>query len=289
MISYTTKTQKLMTYKFLIIQENGRHEANRKFRECFCIQRALTKLGHEAQIYGLNHNNENIDFGSYDVILNLENYDTGWVPNLSNFKSYKILWSIDAHCKGIDPYRQEFHRGKYDLVLQATPEHVKDIDKSIWFPNCFDDTLIYPRGSKQYHIGFCGNFPTLDRQVFLENLSKVFTIKKDIFVIGEAMVDAINSYQIHWNKNMSYDINYRNFETLGCQTLLLTNYSKHYDKLGLKNMENCLIYTDFASCIRLINDIDDNEIARIAKNGLELSKQHTYEQRFSKLIDDILV
>ena len=37
------------------------------------------------------------------------------------------------------------------------------------------------------------------------------------------MVKAINSYKIHFNRNHSKDINYRTFETLGCQTVLVTN------------------------------------------------------------------
>ena len=34
------------------------------------------------------------------------------------------------------------------------------------------------------------------------------------------MVDAINSYYIHFNRNIGDDINYRTFETTGCKTLL---------------------------------------------------------------------
>jgi hypothetical protein len=76
--------------KFLIIQENGRHEKNRIYRECFCVQRSLLKLNHECIVWGLGHDNfkSKIDFNSFDVIINLENYDTvGWVPNLKDVKS----------------------------------------------------------------------------------------------------------------------------------------------------------------------------------------------------------
>lgn len=279
-----------MTYNILVIQENGRHEENRNFRECFCIQRALTKLDHKVDVYGLNHNTSYFnDFNQYDIIINLENYDTGWVPDLSKVTSYKILWSIDAHCRGIDIYKNEYSRGKYNLVLQATPEYVSEIKNSIWFPNCYDDQIIFPMGKKEHFLGFCGNYPTQDRQVFMDNIANFFPLKRDIFVIGEKMVKAISSYYIHINKNMSNDINYRNFETIGCKTLLLTNYNKHYDKLGLIHGENCLIYKDFNECIKLISNIDFNDIEKISQKGFELAKQHTYEARFSKLLNDISI
>ena len=71
--------------KVLIIQENGRHKENEHFRECFCMQRSLQKLGQDVDVWGLGHNNygEKPNFNSYDIILNFENYDvSGWVPNL---------------------------------------------------------------------------------------------------------------------------------------------------------------------------------------------------------------
>ena len=89
----------------LIIQENGRHDGNRNFRECFCAQRAFIYHGHDATVWGLGHTNykEEPDYDSYDLIINLENYDeTGWVPNLSKIQTKKFLWSIDAHVKGVE-------------------------------------------------------------------------------------------------------------------------------------------------------------------------------------------
>ena len=63
--------------KILLIQENGRHDANRNYRECFCLQRAFIFHGHECDVWGLGHTNfTNIpEYESYDWIINLENYD----------------------------------------------------------------------------------------------------------------------------------------------------------------------------------------------------------------------
>ena len=98
---------------FLLIQENGRHVANRSFRECFSLQRCLEALKQNCDVWGLGHPNyeQHPDFNNYDVIINLENYDeSGWVPDLSEVSCKKYLWSIDAHVRGIAPYKKEFRR-----------------------------------------------------------------------------------------------------------------------------------------------------------------------------------
>ena len=128
--------------KILIIQENGRHEENKHFRECFCMQRSLQKLGHETDVWGLGHDHFEASpfWDTYDIILNFENYDIeGWLPDLSSVtKPKKYLWSIDAHCRGMKPFYDTFHSGKYDLILQSTEDYVDE--NSVCFPNCYDDT-----------------------------------------------------------------------------------------------------------------------------------------------------
>lgn len=96
--------------KILLIQENGRHEKNRNFRECFCLQRGFNKIGIESTVWGLGHNNfnDNINFDDFDLIINLENYSSGWEPDLSIIKTKKMLWSIDAHARGESPFINEF-------------------------------------------------------------------------------------------------------------------------------------------------------------------------------------
>ena len=124
--------------KILLIQENGRHESNRMFRECFSLQRGFNKLGHESVVWGLNHENFNqhISFDDFDLIINLENYGGDWEPNLSQVKSIKFLWSIDAHCRGEEPFTNEFERGNYNILLHSTKDYVNQSNK-VWFPNAF--------------------------------------------------------------------------------------------------------------------------------------------------------
>jgi len=273
--------------KILLIQENGRHEANRNYRECFCMQRAFEFHGVKTDVWGLGHDNYETepDYNSYDLIINLENYDeTGWVPKLGHVQTKKFLWSIDAHVKGMPSYLKTANEGNYDLILQATPEFV--MKGCVWFPNCYDDELIKPLDIKKVHdIGFCGNIN--NRGDLLERIKNTFNGKIDEFVIGDAMVEAINSYKIHFNANISIDINYRNFETLGCGTCLLTSSNKHYPQLGLIDGENCLIYTNIEEMVDKTKKILENDELRtkISNNGLDSAKQHTYKERLKTIVE----
>ena len=274
--------------RILIIQENGRHDKNRNFRECFSMQRALQSFDVDVDVWGLGHSNfkKSIDFESYDCILNLENYDdSGWVPDFSQVNVKKMLWSIDAHVRGIEPYYLEYQRNKYNLILQSTKDYVLDA-RSIWFPNCYDSDLVYPKPvDKKHFIGFCGN--VCNREFVLDKLTTKYGLRQDIFVIGDDMVDAVSSYNIHFNMNIANDVNYRNFETLGCGTLLLTNKNSQYDDLGFIDGQNCLIYDSYENlCEKIEMCMNDPElVVSIISNGYDLADKHTYYNRANILLD----
>lgn len=272
--------------KILIIQENGRHEKNRNFRECFSLQRLFIKFGYQADVWGLGHENykDYINFNSYDLIINLENYDlSGWVPNLSNIKAKKFLWVIDAHCRGMQPYLDTFKLGKYDLILQATKEFL-NID-SIWIPNACDSSLFYPRDvEKNINLGFCGSL--LNRKKILDFLTDKYGLKQNIWVLGEDMVNLISSFKISFNMNLANDINYRSFETISCGSVLLTNFNSQYLDLGFIDEENCLFYNNVEElCYKIEKFINDDEkLLKISKKALELSKNHTYDSRIKEVV-----
>lgn len=270
----------------MIIQENGRNDENRAFRECYSLQRSFNKLNHNADVWGLGHSNfETVPtWDSYDLILNLENYDsTGWVPNLSSTKKpKKFLWSVDAHCIGLGPFFKTFYEGKYDLILQSTKDFVNEF--SVWLPNCYDDTMITPLSEKNNFIGFCGSM--LNRKQLLDFLTNRYSLKQDIMVLGEEMVKAVSSYHIHFNMNLANDINYRSFETLGCKTMLLTNYNAQYEELGFEDGVNCMMYKDFNEMCEKIeacqNDLE--KVKSISRRGYEFAKNHTFDKRTEKII-----
>ena len=272
----------------LIIQENGRHDKNRNYRECFSLKRAFNFLTHNVDIWGLGHPNynDNMDFNNYDIILNLENYGDHWLPNLSKInKPLKLLWSIDAHCRGEEPYEKIFQNGNYDYLLHSTKDFVKN-NHHKWFPNAYDDDLIKPLNiTKTINFGFCGNYA--NRKEILEWLHQHYDLHLDIFIIGDEMVKAINNYKCHFNLNIANDINYRSFETIGCGTLLLTNNNLIYNEMGFISEKNCLLYSNKNELIEYISKIDYYNNQDMLKNILELSKKHTYKQRIKNLLEEI--
>jgi len=68
--------------------------------------------------------------------------------------------------------------------------------------------------------------------------------------------------------------------------VLLTNYNPQYLDLGFKDEVNCLLYK---SQQELTEKIDKylkkyETLDKIAQEGLELSKQHTYDKRAELLL-----
>ena len=182
-------------------------------------------------------------------------------------------------------------RQNIDVLLNSTSEYIPKfrVPKKYWFPNAYPCDLIFPMDEveKNVDLGFCGNY--CNRKNWLDNISKHFPIKKDIFVIGEEMVRAVNSYKIHWNRNISNDINYRTFETLGCNTLLFTNKTDKIDNL-FDLEKDLVIYNSLEDFFEKLYFYLDNplEMMKISQHGHKTVKsKHTYDNRSSELIEII--
>jgi hypothetical protein len=283
--------------KIVIIQEAGRHEKNKNFRESLNLHRALSKIeGVESKVWGLNYPEFQKPFSEIekwsDVIFIIENYTSEWLPvkEISESKKLKIFWSIDSHCV-LQQHQHLCKLLKIDILLNSTEEYIGSfnglVKKSYWFPNCFPDDLIFPMDvEKIVDIGFCGN--VINRGQLIDFLSK-YNIKKDIFVIGDDMVRAINSYKIHFNCNISNDINYRTFETTGAGTLLLTNYTRGLEKLFDLDSE-IVVYKNYQELDEKVKYYlkNENERVKIQNAGFERAKKdHTYIERVKKLIEII--
>lgn len=281
--------------KILIIQECGRHEKNREFREALCLKRSLHRLGQEAEVWGLGYDNFSISFEEiskdYDVVLSLENYDTGWHPNISSFKGLKAFWSIDSHCV-LHDHVNFCRRNNIDLLLNSTERYIPYFQNSIkyaaWFPNGYPDDLIGPRPNipRSHDIGFVGS-SIAERNAILDQIEKSFSLKRDIFVIGEDMVEALSSYHIGFNFNIRDDINFRTFETTGAGTALLTNYTPGLEKLFDIGRE-IMIYESLDDLIKKIENSlqDKDQLYKIARAGFFKSKNyHSYDARSRTLVD----
>ena len=284
--------------KIVIIQEAGRHESNREFREALNLNRSLNKIdGVESKVWGLNYETFSTPFSEIekwaDVLFIIENYTSEWLPaaDINASKKLKMFWSIDSHCVLLQHQNMCRMLG-IDVLLNSTEDYLPMFDglvsKRYWFPNAYPSDLIHfiPDTQKEYNIGFCGNF--LNRGEWVEHLRK-FNIKNDIFVIGNDMVKAINSYKIHFNRNIANDINYRTFETTGCRTLLMTNYTPYLERLFDIGNE-IIVYTDKNDLDDKVNFYLNNESERIKIEtaGWERAKKdHTFDNRAQKLIEII--
>lgn len=254
------------------------------------IQKALNQLGHECTVWGKGYDNfaKTPNFNKFDVILNIENYGGDWIPDLSSFKTpYKILWSIDAHVIGLDPFLKEVTRSKYNKLCQATLHYIRPGDW--WMPCSFDDTNILPLNvAKKYDFGFCG-IPHNRVEIFNILQQNGLNVHLDVGNYGIKNVHSINSYKTHLNVNLSHDINIRNFETIACKTILLTSYNPHYSKLGFHDGVNCFIYSSRDELIDKAKYIINNyhKLDSIIENAYELSKKHTLYMRMKHLIKNI--
>jgi len=278
--------------KILIIQENGRHLENKEFRECFNLQRALLRKNIDTIVWGLGHDNFNTPFQQIikdiDVIILLENYESnGWLPDLSNINKLKIFWSIDSHMVLMN-HITTVVKNKIDIVLNAIESHQKyfKTSKTFYFPNAYPLDLISPIDGvdKNIFLGFCGSL--LNRSEILDKLENKFGLKKDIWKLGNEMVNTVNGYKIHFNKTLSNDINYRIFETMGCNTLMLTNSTENINTF-FNDMENIVIYNNEIELFEKLNILysDNDLIKKISNSGYELVKNnHTYNNRVDVLL-----
>jgi glycosyltransferase involved in cell wall biosynthesis len=281
--------------KILIIQENGRHEENREFRECFNLQRSLISIGHDCVVWGLGHENFNEPIytliNDCDAILVLENYDQiGWVPNLNEVNKLKLFWSIDSHLI-LPQHQQNVVKYGIDIVLnsiQSDQDKFNNV-KTYYYPNAYPSDLIKPLPNilKKHLLGFCGSL--LDRGNYIDRLRNDFGLHADIWKLGNSMVESINTYKIHFNKTLKNDINYRVFETMGTKTMLITNNTENLTNF-FTDMEDIVIYNNDNELYDKLNYLRNNEseIYRIAENGYNnVIKNHTYNNRADRLIQII--
>jgi hypothetical protein len=284
--------------KILIIQENGRHEDNRLFRECHNLSRSFERIGYECKIWGLGHPNFDERFEdfyeNYDVIFILENYEeNNWIPDLSNIKKLKVFWSIDSHCNPAGNVNTAI-KHNVDIVLNSieSDQVLFSNKKTYYFPNAYPSDLIFPIENieKKYFLGFCGTPFQYRMEImnFLENRTNI-DIKKDSWILGDGMVKSINSYKIHFNYSDNDDINYRVFETLGTKTCLLTSEVENL-KTFFTDMVDVVMYKNREELIEKVEFLKSNEefIYKIAESGYnKVIKHHTYDNRATEFIEII--
>lgn len=278
--------------KWLIIQSNGEHEANRMFRECFAVQHALVSLSHSADIWGFGHVGfgQVPDFNSYDFILCLENYKTDWIPDYSKSRAKKLYWIIDLHAR-MNTTTYYKITGWSDIILHATKHLIASYanlhpnKQHFWFPNAVDTRLYNGVGvsaDKVSNVVFVGS-RLKARQAFLDQIASRTPLEQ-VFAIGPEMIRIVSGAKIHFNRNINRDINYRTFETIGIGTCLVTDDDPDLRSLGFEDGRNCLLYRNPQEAVAKINDsLRYGTWELLSLQGFNLSRLHTYERRFEAL------
>ena len=284
--------------KILFLKEKGRNLANKEFSEVCDFQRALYRQFKDIDvvIWGLNWNSFKIPFTdvikNVDVILLLENYDTSnWIPDLSKINKLKLFWSIDSHCV-LNQHIDVCNRHKINVVLNSNPYDCaafRTIDrKSYEFLSCYPSDLVFPLNTPKIHnIGFCGNVAR--RGQWLQFIHKQYNAQIDIMKIGADMVHCINSYKIHFNKNISHEMNGRVFETLGCKTFLLT-CDAYKQNEAFQVGKHFVVYKDVNDLNEKVNYYLTHEKERkeIEDAGFEyVINNHSFDVRCKQLIQII--
>lgn len=268
-------------------------------RECYAIQHALHARRDRADVWGLRHSNFSAvpNFDNYDGIFTLENYEFDWLPAQWGGKPIKLYWIIDAHCQPIEVYDHAI--ASADIILHSTRRYIDQYrerhpnKRHIYFPNGVDDRYFNrstwsewahrPRTKDLIFIG--GN--SIQRAEAIQYMVG-HGLEYGYGITGKAYLQAVMSAKIQFNKGLGGDINYRNWETIGLGTCLLTEHDPEMELLGFKHDVNCLFYDTPQEAAELARKyLANGEWERIAIAGTWLAKEHTYTKRLSTLLSNL--
>lgn len=290
--------------KWLILQSAGKHKGqdgwdrNDMLRECFAIEYALCCAGDTVDVWGLRHENyaTKPDFNSYDGIFTIENYELDWLPRVNGlYRALRIFWIIDAHWQPLNTYA-EVLKG-YDIVLHSTRGFIAPYRtlypdrKHLYFPNGVDsrffDCALYPETPRTDDIIFIGG-KAAPRAAAIDHMVQECGMSYRYGITGMSYIRAVMNAKIQFNKGLNGDINYRNWETIGLGTCLLTEYDPEMELLGFKHNVNCLFYKTVDEAVELAKTcLKTGEWQRIAQAGYALSKHHSYVKRVPRLIHNL--
>ena len=290
---------------WLVIQSDGQHkgqpgdpwEPNWFMRECYAIQHALLALSDRVDVWGLRHEHysQTPDFHSYDGIFTCENYEFDWLPDVRRlWRALRFFWVIDAHWQPFSAYAEAIK--DYDIILHSTRSLIPRYQQAypdqrhIYFPNGVDDrffnTGLYS-GQHRKPLIFIGG-KAAPRAAAIDRMIAEAGLEYGYGVTGMKYVEAVLDAKIQFNMGLNGDINYRNWETVGLGTCLLTEYNPEMEALGFRHDVNCLFYRSIDEAIALAKLYAANgEWQRVADEGSRFARQHTYTVRVKQMMCDL--
>jgi len=105
---------------------------------------------------------------------------------------------------------------------------------------------------------------------------------------GQNYIDTLAQSKVVVNSRSANDVSYKNFETIGVGSCLVTYYDDALIDLGFIDGINCYMYKNYDEFVFKIRQaLENSEWVRIGDNGYELSKTNNYICRIKQLLLDI--
>lgn len=263
------------------------------WKEGYELCYAFRNLGHEADVYGPNGANSELNIPheskNYDLIVITENYPgaSGWKWwDWASIDTPKVFWAIDTHLVNFLNWIQQ---SKIDFVAFNNPEDLEryKLKNSFWMPYA---------GSKSHYMKRYVDEKIRDC-VFIGGMLPERKRICDMFGIeclnayGPDYVREMQASKICFNQSMSYDINSKYFEILSSGSFMLTNYNEHFHRYMdfNKDIEKMFYYSeeDLGQKIRYYLD-NEEERESIAKRATEyIFENHSYENRAQLILDNV--
>lgn len=230
--------------------------------------------------------------GKFDLYIWPDHGEDGLPVPAHTCQKPNIYWCSDSHL-GLE-YRLK-KAEEFDIVFVTISDHVDIFKKHLghervyWLPHagepsCYTKHFIV----KKYDVSFIGHIPTQERSEYLD---EAFRAGEHIFFGKRFFEEAAEIYsasKIVFNHSIAGEANMRAFEATLTGSMMLTNISQDLVKLGFKDKENCVFYSDKSQIQPLIEYYlaHDEEREAIARNGMELAfNNHTYLHRAKQIMD----
>lgn len=265
------------------------------WKEGYELCYAFRNLGHEANVYGPNGRNSELDIpkiaNNYDLVIITENYPnySGWKWwNWSEIKTPKLFWAIDTHLVDFLPWAQQ---SGIDYVAFNNPQDLQkyQLKKSFWMPYAASKAhqMIRYANEKIRDLVFIGGMLPERKRI-----CQKFGIEC-LSAFGKDYIREMQASKICFNQSMSYDINAKYFEILSSGSFMLTNYNKYFHEFVDFNsdIEKMFYHSevDLGQKIKyyLENQEEREEIAKRVYSYI--SENHTWENRANLILKEVKI
>lgn len=213
--------------------------------------------------------------------------DISWLQGASPIPN--IIIGTDPHVINYRPrleYADKFYCMQ-DIYMQ--PYKLEFPDKKMeWLPYAYDPTIHKKLDLEQkYDVVFIGLQYELRMKV-LNALKEKYKVFNELGIIYHESNEIYNQGLIAFNWSSQLDVPARIFEGMACGRLMVTNRLPDLAKLGF---EEGLHYVGFDTAEEAIREIEyyianPDKACEIAQRGHEAVKEHTWDARAQKIIEE---